>query len=81
VQKTLVAELASSPYLASSLDGFQMVIDLCVFPASLLTGVLWEYLGITTPFYLPFGLTMVSSFLLLFFVKKKKSANLNEVHH
>ncbi len=72
VQKTLVAELAHPLYRASSLGGFQMVIGLCAFPASLLAGVLWESFGIETPFYLSFGLTVLSSFLLLFSTKEKR---------
>jgi len=72
VQKTLVAELAPPLYRASSLGGFQMVIGLCAFPASLLAGVLWESFGIETPFYLSFGLTVLSSFLLLFSMKEKR---------
>lgn len=74
VQKTLVAELAPSEYRASSLGGYQMIIGLCAFPASLIAGVLWESLGIEAPFYLSLGLTVVSSLLLLFFVKEKKPA-------
>jgi MFS family permease len=75
VQKTLVAELAPSEYRASSLGGYQMVIGLCAFPASLLAGILWESQGIVTPFYLSLGLTIVSSILLLFFVKEKRQAH------
>jgi len=72
VQKTLVAELAPPLYRASSLGGFQMVIGLCAFPASLLAGVLWESFGVETPFYLSFGLTILSSFLLLVCMKEKR---------
>lgn len=72
VQKTLVAELAPSDYRASSLGGYQMVIGLCALPASLIAGILWESMGIETPFYLSLGLTVVSSLLLLFFVKEKR---------
>ncbi|NTU51112.1 MAG: MFS transporter, partial [Candidatus Aminicenantes bacterium] len=45
VQKTIVAELAPQPYRASVLGGFQMVIGLAAFPASLLAGVLWDKAG------------------------------------
>lgn len=72
VQRVLVAELAPTEYRASSLGGYQMVIGLCAFPASLIAGILWESLGIETPFYLSLGLTLVSSFLLLFFVKETR---------
>lgn len=75
VQKTLVAELAPVEYRASSLGGYQMVIGLCAFPASLLAGVLWESLGIQAPFFLSLGLTLVSFLLLLFFVKERRPQN------
>ncbi len=75
VQKTLVAELAPPEYRASSLGGYQMMIGLCAFPASLIAGILWETQGIEAPFYLSLGLTVVSSLLLLFFVKEKRSNN------
>lgn len=75
VQKTLVAELAPPEYRASSLGGYQMVIGLCAFPASLIAGILWETQGIEAPFYLSLGLTIVSSLLLLFFIKEKRPGN------
>jgi MFS family permease len=71
VQKTLVSELAPLEYRASGLGGYQMVIGLCALPASLLAGVLWDSISIETPFYLSLGLTVISSLLLLFFVKEK----------
>ena len=66
VQKTLAAELAPQPYRASVLGGFQMVIGLCAFPASLVAGFLWDRLGSRAPFYLSLGLTAVAAGLLLF---------------
>jgi len=66
VQKTLAAELAPQAYRASVLGGFQMVIGLCAFPASLVAGFLWDRLGSRAPFYLSLGLTAVAAGLLLF---------------
>jgi MFS family permease len=70
VQKTLAAELAPQPYRASVLGGFQMVIGLCAFPASLLAGFLWDKAGRQVPFMVSLGLTAVAA-LLLVFVKQK----------
>ena len=75
VQKTLVSELAPSEYRASSLGGYQMVVGLCAFPASLMAGVLWESVGIQAPFYLSLVLTIVSSLLLILFVKEQRQVN------
>jgi MFS family permease len=66
VQKTLVAELAPQPYRASVLGGFQMVIGLCAFPASLVAGLLWDKAGRNAPFCLSLGLTVAAALLLLF---------------
>jgi MFS family permease len=66
VQKTIVAELAPQPYRASVLGGFQMVIGLAAFPASLLAGFLWDKSGRQTPFIVSLGLTAAAALLLLF---------------
>ena len=74
VQKTIVAELAPQPFRASVLGGFQMVIGLAAFPASLLAGFLWDKAGRQVPFYVSLGLTAVAAFLLLFVKEKGKPA-------
>jgi MFS family permease len=66
VQKTIAAELAPQPYRASVLGGFQMVIGLAAFPASLIAGILWDKAGRRIPFILSLGLTAVAALLLLF---------------
>ena len=70
VQKTFVSELAPTEYRASTLGGFQMVIGLCALPASLIAGILWDNISISTPFYFSLALTILSIALLLF-VKEK----------
>jgi MFS family permease len=70
VQKTFVSELAPLEYRASGLGGYQMVIGLCALPASLVAGILWDSISIEAPFYISLGLTVISSVLLLFFVKE-----------
>jgi MFS family permease len=74
VQRTLVAELAPQPYRASVLGGFQMVIGLAAFPASLVAGLLWDELGRRAPFMLSLGLTVIAAVLLLF-VKENRRKN------
>ena len=74
VQKAIVAELAPQPFRASVLGGFQMVIGLCAFPASLIAGILWDKAGRQVPFFLSLGLTGVAALLLLF-VKERPREN------
>lgn len=72
VQRTIAAELAPQPFRASVLGGFQMVIGLCAFPASLLAGFLWDKAGRRTPFFVSLGLTALAALLLLFVGETKK---------
>lgn len=65
VQKTLASELAPKEYRASSLGTFQMVIGLCALPASFIAGVLWDKIGIFSPFYLSLVLTFVAIAILM----------------
>lgn len=66
VPKTLVAELSSKQYLASTLGTYQMVIGLCALPASFLAGFFWDKYGAVVPFCFSLFLTVISSFLLVF---------------
>jgi len=66
VQKTLVSELSPEEYRASTLGGFQMVIGICALPASLIAGLLWDKISISTPLYLSLGLTILSTIMLVF---------------
>ena len=74
VQKTIAAELAPQPYRASVLGGFQMVIGLAAFPASLLAGFLWDKAGRQVPFFVSLGLTAVAALLLLFVKETRRPA-------
>ena len=66
VQKTLVAELAPTPYRASCLGGFQMIVGVCALPASLIAGLLWESFGRFAPYYFSLALTAAAASLLIF---------------
>ncbi len=66
VQKTLTCELAPSPFRASCLGAFQMIIGLAALPASVVAGFLWEAIGPAAPFAFSLALTALSSLLLLF---------------
>jgi len=72
IQKTLVSELSPRDFRASTIGTFQMVTGLFAFPASLMAGLLWINFGKTVPFYVSFGLTAVSTLLLLFVKENKR---------
>ncbi len=66
VQRTLVCELSPLSFRASCLGGFQMVVGFCALPASFLAGLLWDRVGMTTPFCLSLALTAAAAALLVF---------------
>jgi len=65
-QKALVSELAPAESRASALGAFQMAVGICALPASMLAGLLWDWTGMATPFYLSLALTAVSMTMLAF---------------
>ena len=71
VQRAFVSELAPIEYRATSLGGFQLVVGLCALPSSLVAGLLWDRVSISTPFYVSLGLTILAIALLVF-VKEKR---------
>jgi MFS family permease len=72
VQKTLVAELAPTDYVASTLGAFQMVIGLVALPASVVAGLLWDSFNPFIPFCFSLGLTIISGIMLVFVREKSQ---------
>ena len=70
VQRTFVSELSPEKYRASILGTYQMVIGLSALPASFIAGILWDKIGMSTPFIFSLILTVLAIFML-FFVKEK----------
>jgi len=68
-QKTFISELSPKNMRASSIGSYQMVVGLCALPASFIAGLLWDKVGMYSPFYFSIGLTVVS-IVLLYFVKE-----------
>lgn len=66
VKRTFISELSPIEFRASMLGTFQMTIGLCALPASLIAGLLWEFIGIYAPFYFSLGLTALSIILMMF---------------
>ncbi len=71
VQRTIVSELSPVKYRASILGTYQMVIGLSALPASFIAGILWDKIGMSTPFIFSLILTILAIFIL-FFVKEKR---------
>ncbi len=71
VQKAFVSELGPDDYKASSLGGFQMIIGLCAFPASLIAGILWDQFGKEFIMFFSIIMSIISSIILIFIKEKK----------
>lgn len=65
-QRALVSELVPIEIRASALGFFQMVNGLFALPASFVAGILWDMVGISSPFYFSLILTLISIIFLKF---------------
>lgn len=66
VQRAFISELSPVEFRASVLGAFQMVIGLCALPASVIAGLLWEFIGMYAPFSFSLGLSTLSIILMMF---------------
>lgn len=72
VEKALVVELASPDALGTVLGFYAMVSGIGFFPASLLTGWLWQQFGATTSFYINGVIALFTALLLMRVLKRIK---------
>jgi MFS family permease len=66
VQKAFVADLVPDHLRATALGTFSMATGLALFPASLISGVLWDRVGPAAPFF--YGSALAGTSLLLLIV-------------
>lgn len=66
----LVADFVPSDRRGTAYGLFNGAIGVTVFPASLIAGLLWQWLGPAAPFFFGAALALVSSFLLLLIPEK-----------
>lgn len=69
ILRTIVSEMAPEDHRGSYIGMFQMVTGLCALPASFIAGLLWETMGMNTPFFFGFGMTLISGIFLIFWKK------------
>ncbi|WP_282154654.1 MFS transporter [Cytobacillus gottheilii] len=75
MEKALVADLATSGAKGTALGFYSIVTGIGPFPASLLTGWLWQTFGAETSFYLN-GIIAVFASVLLFIILPSKKGEL-----
>ena len=71
-QKAFVSDLSSPDVRSTALGIFQTVFALCLFPASVIAGLLWDLIGPTAPFFYGFLLSILGLISLTIFVKSEK---------
>lgn len=74
VEKALVADMAGSDVKGTALGFYAMVTGIGLFPASLLTGWLWQAFGAQVSFYIN-GIIAIGASLLLFTVLAQNNGN------
>ncbi|MEM3690205.1 MAG: MFS transporter, partial [Candidatus Micrarchaeia archaeon] len=72
VQRTFISELSPAEKRASSLGLLQLTVGMCALPSSLLTGLLWDRVGMFFPLTISLGIT-IGAILLLTYVKETES--------
>ncbi|MCX5711906.1 MAG: MFS transporter [Candidatus Omnitrophica bacterium] len=69
VEKALVSDISSPDLRATTLGVHAMLVGIGLFPASLLAGLLWKFVGPSAPFYFGALMGIVSSCGLWFILK------------
>ncbi len=69
VEKALVSDISSPGLRATTLGVHAMLVGVGLFPASVLAGLLWKFLGPSAPFYFGGVMGILSSFGLWFILK------------
>ncbi|MEX2104488.1 MAG: MFS transporter [Bacilli bacterium] len=64
VEKALVADIAAPENKGTTLGFYSMITGICLFPASLLTGWLWQVFGPEFSFYINGIIALIASVLL-----------------
>ena len=76
-RRTLVADLVAPDRRGTAYGLYNGAIGVAVFPASLLAGLLWQWLSPAAPFFFGAALACVSSCLLLLIPENRKTIFLN----
>ncbi|HWI49393.1 MAG TPA: MFS transporter [Rummeliibacillus sp.] len=77
VEKALVVDLANPESKGTALGFYSMVTGIGLFPASLLTGGLWETFGPEISFYINGVIAIIASILLFIFLASLRNLKFN----
>ncbi|MFJ8261178.1 MFS transporter [Rummeliibacillus sp. NPDC094406] len=79
VEKALVVDLANPESKGTALGFYSMVTGIAFFPASLLTGWLWETFGAEISFYINGLIAIIASILLFIFLASLRNHKIKSV--
>ena len=65
-ERAIVADLVPASHRGTAFGWFHLVVGICVFPASVLFGLLWKAYGAAVAFAASAGLALLSAAMLLF---------------
>ncbi|MDI6859450.1 MAG: MFS transporter, partial [Methanocellales archaeon] len=72
-QRAFASDFVAEELRGTALGTFHAAIGLATLPASLIAGLLWDFVGSTAPFYYGCVLSLVSTGLFVVFVKGSQS--------
>jgi len=76
VGKAYISNLVPQEKTGTAFGIYQTTIGLCTFFASLIAGLLWTYIGVSTPFIFGSIMAVISAFLFVVLEKKIKFAKI-----
>ena len=78
VGKAYVSNLVPQEKTGTAFGVYQTTVGLCTFFASLIAGLLWTYVGVSTPFIFGSAMAVLSAFLFVILEKKIKFAKIQK---
>jgi len=79
VERAFVAEIAPVQIKGTMLGLHSTVAGIALLPASIIAGLLWDTFGAAIPFIFGAGLSLVSAFLLIVFMKNNQRLKIEQI--
>ena len=74
VSRAYVSDLAAQNKRGLAFGAYHAIVGITVLPANFIGGVLWSQINVQAPFIFAAVLSVISAFLLMFYVKEKAEA-------
>jgi MFS family permease len=77
--KAYISNLVPQEKIGTAFGVYQTAIGLCTFFASLIAGLLWTYINVSTPFIFDSMMELISAFLFSVFGGKDKTRSFQNI--